>query len=173
MNLESISLFLLPLTQDAQGIDELNLVRRGTRNMFRCSVKTLSLREDGPLLYRPHVYKAYINDVRWINDGSTMPRLKLWTSVLIQKMNLENALAFISDLMQGFTISQVINYMVFISVQDFFYHIVIVHVRNYHNMVKKYCLEALHEKKKNWSHAWDHWFRAWDAQCMCTINHQL
>ena len=30
----------------------------------------------------------------------------------------------------------------------FFYHIVIVYVRNYHNMVKKYCLEALHEKKK-------------------------
>ena len=34
-------------------------------------------------------------------------------------------------------------------------------------MVKKYCLEALHEKK-NWSLAWDHWFRAWEAQCMCT-----
>ena len=30
----------------------------------------------------------------------------------------------------------------------YFYHIVIVYVRNYHNMLKKYCLEALHEKKK-------------------------
>ena len=56
----------------------------------------------------------------------------------------------------------ILNYTVF------FYHIVIVYVRNYHNMVKKYCLEALHEKKKL-SLAWDHWFRAWDAQCMCTI----
>ena len=42
----------------------------------------------------------------------------------------------ISDLMQGFTFSQVINY------------IVIVYVRNYHNMMKKYCFEALNEKKK-------------------------
>ena len=30
----------------------------------------------------------------------------------------------------------------------FFYQIVIVYVRYYHNIVKKYCLEALHEKKK-------------------------
>ena len=29
----------------------------------------------------------------------------------------------------------------------FFYHVVIVYVRNYHNMVKKYCIEALLEKK--------------------------
>ena len=51
----------------------------------------------------------------------------------------------------------------------FFYHIVIVYVRNYHNMVKKYCFEALLQKK-NWSLAWDHWFCARDAQCMCTIT---
>jgi len=38
--------------------------------------------------------------------------------------------------------------MVYISIQYFFYHIVIVYVRNYQNMVKKYCPEALHEKKK-------------------------
>ena len=37
--------------------------------------------------------------------------------------------------------------MVYISIQYFFYHIVIVYVRNYLNIVKKYCLEALHEKK--------------------------
>ena len=30
----------------------------------------------------------------------------------------------------------------------FFHHIVIVYIRNYHNMVKINCLEALHEKKK-------------------------
>ena len=36
-------------------------------------------------------------------------------------------------------------------------------------MVKKYCLEALHEKKKL-SLAWDQWFRAWDAPCICTIS---
>ena len=54
----------------------------------------------------------------------------------------------------------------------FVYHIVIVYVRSYHNMVKKYCCEVLHEKKKL-SLAWDHWFRAWDAQCMCTITNHL
>ena len=43
----------------------------------------------------------------------------------------------ISDLMQGFKISQAINYMVYIGIQYFFYHIVIVYVRNYHNMTKK------------------------------------
>jgi len=44
----------------------------------------------------------------------------------------------ISDLMQGFIIFQVINYMVCISIQYFFYHIVIISDINYHNMVKKY-----------------------------------
>ena len=28
-------------------------------------------------------------------------------------------------------------------------------------------------RKKKWSLAWDHWFRAWDAQCMCTISVQF
>jgi len=68
----------------------------------------------------------------------------------------------ISDLMQGlfqvYSLFQVINYVVYISMQYFFCHIVIVSDINYHNMVKKilytyvyhivYCLgnfEALHE----------------------------
>ena len=43
----------------------------------------------------------------------------------------------ISDLMQSFIISQVINYMIYISIQYFFHHIVIVSDKNYHNMVEK------------------------------------
>ena len=54
----------------------------------------------------------------------------------------------------------------------FFYNIVIAYFKNYHNVVKNYCPEALHEKK-NWSHEWDHWFRASDAQCMLYMHHIL
>jgi len=43
----------------------------------------------------------------------------------------------IRDLMQGFTVSQVIKNMVYISIQYFFYYIVIISDLYYHNMVKK------------------------------------
>ena len=61
----------------------------------------------------------------------------------------EHLMHDIRDLMHGFTVSQVTNDVVYICMCTVvFHHIVIVFVRNYHNMVKKYCIYA---------------------QCMCTI----
>ena len=55
------------------------------------------------------------------------------------------------------------------------YYIVIVYVRNDHTMVKNtlyLCIPYSLLPGKLWSLAWDHWSRASDAQCMCTISVQ-
>ena len=68
----------------------------------------------------------------------------------------------ISDLMQGFIFSQVLNYMVYISRKYFL----------------PYCdslcqtISQYGEKILPWSLEWYHWFRAWETQCMCTIRNE-
>ena len=79
----------------------------------------------------------------------------------------------ISDLMQGYTVSKVTNNVVCICVQYFFTifrsfltETITIWWKNTVSICIPYCWLP----RKMWSLAWDHWFHAWDAQCMCIIS---
>ena len=84
----------------------------------------------------------------------------------------EHLMHEISDLMQGSTFSYVTNSAVYICIQ-YFITILWEFLSETITIWWKYTALKPCMRKKDWSLTWDHWFRAWDAQCMCTINVRL
>ena len=73
--------------------------------------------------------------------------------------------------MQNFTFFQVLSYMVLNYMV--IYSIFLPYCESLCQKLSQYgekILPCSLAWEKNWRLAWDQWFRAWDAQCMCTIS---